>query len=58
MESEPSIPMTSEQPTGGLTDSAGRYVDSADARMRRVEENLDVFIRAITAEHSTGRGKS
>jgi hypothetical protein len=32
-----------------------RYVDAADARMKRIEENLDGLIRAITSEHSNGR---
>ena len=32
-----------------------RYVDAADARMRRIEENLDGLIRAITLEHGNGR---
>jgi hypothetical protein len=33
----------------------GSYADSADARMKRIEENLDGLIRAITAEHSNGK---
>jgi hypothetical protein len=32
-----------------------RYVDAADARMKRIEENLDGLIRAITSEHTNGR---
>jgi hypothetical protein len=32
-----------------------RYGDAADARMKRIEENLDGLIRAITSEHSNGR---
>ena len=35
-----------------LTEQISRYIDTADARMRRIEENLDGLIRAITAEHS------
>ena len=35
--------------------SIARYVDSADARMKRIEESLDSLIRAITREHSNGR---
>jgi hypothetical protein len=31
------------------------YVDAADARMKRIEENLDGLIRAISSEHSNGR---
>jgi N-acetylglucosamine kinase-like BadF-type ATPase len=41
---------------GGLMESIDRYVDAADARMKRIEENLDALIRAITAEHSNGKG--
>ncbi len=40
---------------GELAASIGHYVDAADARMRRLEENLDGLIRAITAEHSNGK---
>ena len=40
-----------------LTETVSRYVDSADSRMKRIEENLDRLIRAITAEHSNGKGK-
>jgi len=32
-----------------------KYVDAADARMKRIEENLDGLIRAITSEHTNGR---
>ncbi len=35
-----------------------RYVDASDARMKRLEENLDGLIRAITREHSNGKGKA
>jgi hypothetical protein len=34
-----------------------KYVDAADARMRRIEENLDGLIRAITSEHTNGKGR-
>ena len=37
--------------------SIGKYVDAADARMKRLEENLDGLIRAIAAEHSNGKNK-
>jgi hypothetical protein len=30
-------------------------MDDADARMKRIEENLDGPIRAITSRHSNGR---
>jgi hypothetical protein len=32
-----------------------KYVEAADARMRRIEENLDGLIRAISSEHSNGK---
>ena len=31
-----------------------KYVEAADARMKRIEENLDGLIRAISSEHSNG----
>lgn len=37
--------------------SVGKYVDAAEARTKRLEENLDGLIRAITAEHSNGKTK-
>jgi hypothetical protein len=37
--------------------SIGKYVDAAEARTKRLEENLDGLIRAITAEHSNGKTK-
>ena len=40
-----------------LTQRISRYVDSADERMKRIEENLDGLIRAITAEHSNGKAR-
>ncbi|MBZ5726448.1 MAG: hypothetical protein LAP87_15785 [Acidobacteriia bacterium] len=44
-----------QQSLATLTESIARYADSADARMRRLEENLDGLIRAITAEHTNGK---
>jgi ABC-type transporter Mla subunit MlaD len=41
----------------GLVESIGGYVDAADARMKRIEENLDGLIRAITAEHTNGKNR-
>jgi hypothetical protein len=38
-----------------MAQSVAHYADATDARMRRLEENLDRLIRAITAEHSTGK---
>jgi hypothetical protein len=40
------------QPARELLDHFAR---SSDTRMRRIEENLDALIRAITAEHSNGK---
>lgn len=40
---------------GDLARTVDKYVDAADARMRRIEENLDGLIRAITREHSNGK---
>lgn len=39
-----------------LATTVDKYVDAADARMRRLEENLDGLIRAITSEHTNGKG--
>ena len=41
----------------GLAESIGQYVDAANARTRRLEDNLDALIRAITAEHSGGKSQ-
>jgi hypothetical protein len=38
-----------------LAVTMNKYVEAADARMRRIEENLDGLIRAITREHSNGK---
>jgi ABC-type transporter Mla subunit MlaD len=38
-----------------LAASVDKYVVAADARMKRIEENLDGLIRAITREHSNGK---
>lgn len=40
-----------------LVETVTRYVESADARARRLEESLDGLIRAITAEHSNGKSE-
>jgi hypothetical protein len=54
-----------QKSVGTLTESVSKYVDAAsgyvaesNARMKRIEENLDGLIRAITAEHSNGKGKN
>ena len=39
-----------------LADSVTAQAAAADARMTRLEENLDGLIRAITAEHGNGKG--
>jgi hypothetical protein len=48
---------------GSLIASVNTYVDSSNAyvvesreRTKRLEENLDALIRAITLEHSNGKG--
>ena len=33
----------------------GQAAERADARMTRIEENLDLLIRAITRDHDNGR---
>jgi hypothetical protein len=38
-----------------ITESFSKYIDQSDARMKRIEENLDGLIRAITADHSNGK---
>jgi hypothetical protein len=38
-----------------VTDSISKYIDHSNARMGRLEENLDGLIRAITAEHGNGK---
>jgi ABC-type transporter Mla subunit MlaD len=35
-----------------LNQTVNKIIDSSDARMKRIEPNLDALIRAITAEHS------
>jgi hypothetical protein len=43
------------QTIASMAESIAHYAGAADARMRRLEENLDGLIRAITAEHSNGK---
>jgi hypothetical protein len=38
-----------------LAVTVDQFVTAADARMKRIEENLDGLIRAITREHSNGK---
>jgi hypothetical protein len=35
--------------------ATSRYITSSDDRTKRLEENLDALIRAITREHSNGK---
>jgi len=40
-----------------LTASVAAFVQDSHARTRRLEENLDALIRAITTEHKNGKQK-
>jgi len=40
-----------------VTQSVASYVDASDARMKQIEANLDGLIRAITREHTNGKGE-
>ena len=42
---------------GTIAESMGQFVDAANTRISRLEDNLDALIRAITAEHSNGKGQ-
>ena len=42
---------------GAIAGSLGQFVDAANTRISRLEDNLDALIRAITAEHSNGKGQ-
>jgi hypothetical protein len=46
-----------QETISALNQSITRSVDAAEARTKRLEENLDALIRAITAEHSNGKSK-
>lgn len=46
-----------QEALASMATSIGKYAEAADARMRRLEENLDGLIRALTAEHSNGKSK-
>ena len=41
---------------GTIAGAFSQFVDAANARTSRLEDNLDALIRAITAEHSNGKG--
>jgi hypothetical protein len=45
-----------EDAIANLAINADKYVATADARMKRIEENLDGLIRAIAREHTNGKG--
>jgi hypothetical protein len=45
-----------QETLSAFMESISDYVDKADVRMKRIEENLDALIRAITAEHGNGKG--
>jgi hypothetical protein len=45
----------SQKSLATLTASIAGYVDESNARVKRLEENLDALIRAITSEHSNGK---
>jgi hypothetical protein len=38
-----------------ITESISKSIDQSDARMKRIEDNLDGLIRAIAAEHGNGK---
>jgi hypothetical protein len=40
-----------------LAASVGNYVEAGNERMKQLEANLDGLIRAITREHSNGKGQ-
>lgn len=42
---------------GSLIASIDAYVDEGRERTKRLEENLDALIRAITTEHKNGKTK-
>jgi hypothetical protein len=46
-----------QETIAGMAASVSKFVDASDARLKRLEENLDGLIRAITAEHSNGKSK-
>jgi hypothetical protein len=47
-----------DQSLNTLAVTVEKYVDAADSRMKRIEENLDGLIRAITREHTNGKGQA
>lgn len=51
------LQITTQQQIKELGQHIDAYVTASDARMNRMEANLDTLIRAITAEHSNGKTK-
>ena len=51
------VQINTNQNLATITESFGQFVDAANARTSRLEDNLDALIRAITAEHSNGKGQ-
>ncbi len=48
--------LSTDQAIRELTQTVTRSVDASDARVKRLEDNLDGLIRAIAREHSNGKG--
>jgi hypothetical protein len=42
---------------GELIKTVNAFVEDSRVRTKRLEDNLDALIRAITTEHSNGKGK-
>ena len=58
------VQINTNQNLATIAESFGQFVDAANARtsrlednLARLEDNLDALIRAITAEHSNGKGQ-
>ncbi len=48
--------LSTDQAIRELTQTVTQSVDASDARVKRLEDNLDGLIRAIAREHSNGKG--
>jgi hypothetical protein len=46
-----------DQSLNTLIVTVDKYVQASDERMKRIEDNLDGLIRAITQEHNNGKGQ-
>jgi len=58
------VQINANERIGTIAGSFSQFVDAANARtsrlednLARLEDNLDALIRAITAEHSNGKGQ-